>query len=103
MSGLHPPILLVLLFVIWVIAPFAVLVLANLISRDWPKLTSSTLYALTLILAISSLVIYSYVLVFPLGAQPAFPYVATPIGTLLLITITMAIAAFISRKQRLRS
>ena len=102
MSGLHPPVLLVVLFIGWVLAPFAALVFANLVSRRWSIVTRYTLYSATLVIAVCSLAIYGYVLFRPPVSQPAFPYVAVPVGSWLFIAIALPVAALISRGRTRR-
>src|SRR5690349_9037551 len=58
-AGQRTPRLLLILFIFWVFAPFAVLLWANLVSKRWSNLTQTTLHYVTLIVALSSLAIYS--------------------------------------------
>jgi predicted neutral ceramidase superfamily lipid hydrolase len=97
MSGLRPPVFLIVLFIGWVSAPFAGLILASKLARRWSSITRSTLYVLMLAISFCSLAIYAYVLVRPPMSQPAFPYVAVPLVSWLVIVITIGLAALISR------
>jgi FtsH-binding integral membrane protein len=99
MAGLHPPVLLVVLFIGWVLAPFAALVLAIILSRRWSEFTKNTVYAVTFVVAICSLAVYGYVLVRPAASQPAFPYVAVPLLSWLLIFASVAVSALVSRRK----
>ena len=94
----HPPLLIVVLFVIWVLSPFVVLVLAHLISKRWSVLTRATLYSVMLVVTLGSLAIYGYDALRPRKEQPAFWYVLVPLVAWLLIAIVVLIAALISRR-----
>jgi uncharacterized membrane protein len=54
----HTPPLLVVLFVVWVVAPFGVLGVAVLFSSCWPIILRTTLYIVTLCVTLTSLAIY---------------------------------------------
>ena len=98
-AGQQTPRLLLILFTIWVLAPFAALLWAAMASKRWSALTRGTLYCVTLIVALSSLVIYSeWVNVRPPGSANAFLFVAIPPLSLLFIAIVLPLAAFISGK-----
>ena len=94
-SERRPPLLLVL-FVIWVLSPFAALVLATVVSKRWPVLPRTALYSVMLIVSLASLAIYGYDAVWPRKAQPAFVWVLVPPVSWLLIAIVVSIAALIS-------
>lgn len=102
MSGLRPPVLLIVLFIGWVLAPFAALVIANLVSGRWSIITRNALYSVMLVVTLCSLTIYGFVLVRPVAPQPAFPYVTVPIGSWLFSAIALAVAALIARGRARR-
>lgn len=85
-------VLLLLLFAIWVLSPFIALLAANIVSRRWPVLARVTLYILTTILTLGSLVIYSGVLS-PPGTKPAFVFLVVPLVSWIFIAIVIPIAA----------
>ncbi len=91
----HPPLLLRVLFAIWVLSPFMALILANVVSRRWSVLTRATLYCVMLILTLGSLAFYGDVVWRP-RRQPAFVFLVVPLGSWLLMTIVVPIAALIS-------
>lgn len=96
-AGQHTPRLLLVLFTIWVLSPFAALLWANTVSKRWSVLTQATLHIMTLIITLSSLAIYSeWIDVRPAGSANAFLFVAVPPLSLLFITIVVPVAAFIS-------
>jgi hypothetical protein len=100
MSGLRPPFFIIILFIGWVLAPFVFLSLGIILSKRWSAITRNTLHWLTMLIAAGSLAIYIYVLVKPLQAQPAFPYVAVPIASGVIILATLLVTALILRGSR---
>lgn len=99
----NPSLLLVILFAIWVLSPFAALLLASKISKGWSVLTRTTLYTLMLVLTIGSLGIYGGVASGHLRAKTGFVFLTVPLASWLLITIVVPIAALISGRQSRRN
>jgi hypothetical protein len=93
----NPSWLLLLMFVIWVGAPFAGLMLADMRSTHWSVLTRATLHGLMVILAVCSLALYADVLLRP-RSQPAAMFLVVPAGSWLLIAIALTVAAQMSGK-----
>ena len=92
----HPPLFLRVLFAIWVLSPFALLALVEMVSKRWSVLTRAALYVVMLVITLGSLVIYSVVAFGPPRAQPAFVFVLVPPASWLLTAIVLPIAALIS-------
>ena len=90
-------VILVGLFMIWILCPFAALLVANVFSPRWPVIIRVTLYALMIVLAVGTLVAYSGVLS-PPGAKRAAVFLIVPLLSLLLIAIVIPAAASISKK-----
>jgi hypothetical protein len=103
-QGRHNPSrLLMILFTLWVLAPFVILAAANAFSKRWSVLVNVTLHSLTLGITVASLAIYAKAAMSPPRAQGAFVFVAVPPATCLLIAIIVPIAARISgRGTRIR-
>ena len=98
-EGQDTPRFLLVLFTIWVFAPFAVLFWANTVSKRWSVVTRATLYCVMFTVALSSLAIYSeWIDVRPAGSANAFLFVAVPPISLVVITIIVGITAFISSR-----
>jgi ACR3 family arsenite efflux pump ArsB len=97
------PRLLLILFAIWVLSPFVVLVLANIVSKSWSVVTRATLYSVMLVLTPVSLAIYGDVALGLPRAKTAFVFVVVPPASWLLIATVVAIAALISRGRSRRS
>jgi hypothetical protein len=93
----NPSRLLLALFAIWVLSPFVALVLANVVSKRWSVLTRATLHSVTLVLTLVSLALYGDVVLRPPKSTPAFVFLVVPLGSWLLATIAVSVAAFISR------
>jgi hypothetical protein len=94
----NPSRLLMTGFSLWVLSPFAVLVLASLISKRWSTRTRATLYVLMLGLSVASLIIYGNAIFGPPKPQGAFWFVLLPPLSWLLIGIVLPISALISRR-----
>jgi hypothetical protein len=94
----HPPPLLVVLFIIWVLSPFAALGIAHRVSKRWMPGTQTTLHVVTLIIALASLLIYGDDALSHRTAHPAFVYVAVPPASWLLGAIAISIAALRARR-----
>lgn len=96
-EGQQTPRFLLVLFTIWVLAPFVALLWANKVSKHWSVLTRGTLYCVTLIVALGSLAMYGeWINVKPPRSANAFLFVVVPPVSLLFIMISVAIASFIS-------
>jgi hypothetical protein len=91
----NPSRVLLALFVIWDLSPFIALALADMVSQRWSVLTRATLYGVMLILALGSLAFYGDVVWRP-RPQPAFLFLVVPLGSWLLMTIVVPMAALIS-------
>ena len=92
-------ILLMVLFAVWVLAPFVALAVAHVISKRWSVLRQATLHGLMLILAMGSLAIYGNVAFGPPRPQPAFMFLVVPLASGLLMAIVLPLAAVISRRR----
>jgi hypothetical protein len=97
------PRVLLALFAIWVLSPFAALVVANIVSKGWPVITRATLYSVMLILTLGSLAIYGDVALGPPRAKTAFVFVVVPPASWLLIAIVVPIAVLIARRVARRN
>ena len=91
-------ILLMALFFIWVASPFVALIVASIVSKQWPIMTRVTLYLLMLVITFGSLLCYSGFVSMP-GAKPAFKFLVVPLISWLLLVTVIAIAASVSRKR----
>jgi hypothetical protein len=92
----HPPLLLRVVFAIWVLSPFMALLFADIVSKRWSVITRTTLHIVMLVLALGSLAIYGYVVLRPREATPTFVFLVVPLGSWLFMTIVVTIAALIS-------
>ena len=95
----HPPLLLRVLFVMWVLSPFVILAWANGVSKRWSVLTRATLYGVVLFITLGSLVAYGAVAFGPPRAKAAFVFVVVPPLSWLFIAIAVSAAALISRRR----
>lgn len=93
----HPPPLIVVLFVGWVIAPFALLGIANLGSRKWPAGVRRVLYIVTLAITALSLVIYIDDNFAHRTMHRAEVWVAVPPGSVIISGLVVGLAAWQAR------
>ena len=94
----HPPLFLRVLFAVWVLSPFVALLFTHAVSKRWRVLTRATLYSLMVIVTVGSLAFYGNVVFGPPRPKPAFVFLVVPLGSWLVMTIAVSIAAFISHK-----
>ena len=92
----HPPLFLRVLFAIWVLSPFIALALADTVAKRWSALTRETLYYEMLFLALGSLAVYGYFVLRPRTSTPTLVFLVVPLGSWLLMTIVVPLAALIS-------
>jgi hypothetical protein len=102
-AGERTPRFLLVLFIAWVLAPFVVLLSANVVSMRWSAATSVTLFFITFVIALASLAIYGELIdVRPPGGANAFPYVVVPPASMLLIAIVVPVVEIIARRRSRR-
>ena len=94
----HPPPLLAVLFVIWVFAPFGLLGVAILLSKNWPIAVRKTLYVATFAVTVASLAIYLDDNFSHRTVHPAGVWVAVPPASVILSGVAIAIALWQTRK-----
>jgi hypothetical protein len=93
-----PP-LLIVLFLLWLLSPFAVLAWAHIRSPRWSAATRLALYGVTLVIALGSLAIYgNLIAITRQGAPKAAPFVIVAPLSWLLTAIAVGAAARISRR-----
>jgi amino acid transporter len=92
----NPSLFLIVLFAFWVLSPFVALVWASVASKRWPVVTRTTLHSLMLVITLSSLALYGDVVLRPPRSTPAARFLLVPLGSWLLMTIIIPIAALIS-------
>jgi hypothetical protein len=95
----HPPPLLIVLFVIWVLAPFVCLGVAYKVSTPWPPGTQATLHIVIVFVTLASLLVYGDDSLHHRTAHPAFVYVAVPPASGLLAAIAVSISALKARRK----
>jgi len=92
-------ILVTVLFVFWVLAPFVALAWADRMSVRWSVVTRTALHWMTLVITVGSLAIYVYRVLRPPRTTGAFVFVAVPVASCLLAAIAVAVAALLSRRS----
>lgn len=97
-AGRSTPRFLLVIFVFWVLSPFAALAWANVVSKRWSVLTRAALYCVTLVVTLGSLAFYAELVAPPAGSPNAFVFVIVPPVSCLLLAIVVPVAAFTSRR-----
>ena len=100
--GQRTPRFLLLLFIIWVLSPFLALAVAGNLSKRWSVVTRTTLHGVMLIVTLGSLAIYGNVAFGTPRTRPAAMFLLVPLGSWLLLTISVASAAFVSARRSRR-
>jgi hypothetical protein len=93
----------VVLFSIWVLSPFIALLFAILRSKRWPDMVRSTLYGITIVVAIASVLIYTRLIdLKPATSANTFLFVAVPPASWVAIVMTLLVATLAARSQSRR-
>jgi len=88
----NPSVLVMAMFAAWVATPLAALAWCHRAAKRWSDTLQAVLHATSLLVAIASLFVYSYVAFGPARAQPAFFFLVVPFGSLVLIATVVASA-----------
>jgi hypothetical protein len=83
----NPSILLILMFTVWVLSPFAALLALEMAPKRWRVLTGTPRYAVMVIVALISLAVYGDVALGPPRPQPAFFFLVIPLVSWVLIAV----------------
>jgi peptidoglycan/LPS O-acetylase OafA/YrhL len=94
--------LLPTLFVLWVLSPFAGLLIIDRMAKPWSTLTRPAIYWLMLIISLGCLIGYSGLLS-PPGAKAAFIFLIAPLLSWFLIVAGIPIAVSVSRRKQNRN
>ncbi len=89
--------LLIVLFACWVLSPFIALAFAAIASKRWSTRTRVTLYGIILVVTLGSLALYGAVALGPPRTRTASVFVVVPPASWLLMVVTLALAAVVSR------
>lgn len=84
-------------FIFWVLAPFALLALAERRSGSWTPAMRATLGTLIWLVVIGSLAMYAYRAAVPPRSRGAFLFVIVPPVSVVLILIALAVASWVFR------
>ena len=84
-------------FIVWVLAPFGLLALAERRSGHWPPATRAVLGTLIWLVVIGSLAIYAYRAAVPPRSTGAFLFVIVPPVSVVLVLAALGIVSVMSR------
>ena len=85
--GTRTPVLLLIMFIGWVLLPFAVLLLLQQAASAWPASRQAALYGVMLLVSVVALVVYGVVVFGPPRAKPAAMFLVVPLLSWLPIAI----------------
>ncbi len=95
--------LLLALFSVWVISPFAALLFTGFLSRRWTVFKQKAIHYTTLLVSFVSLVAYGLIASGPPRPKPAYYFLVIPFGAWLFIATVIGIPVLISRKRGKKS
>ena len=90
-AGGRAPLYLIAAFVAWVVAPFAALGWAVVVSGRWAPRARTAIGWTTIVLAVLSLMAYARLIPAPRGTAPAFVFVMWPVASWLAIAAVAAL------------
>ena len=96
----HPPPLIIVLFVVWVLSPFVVLGIGHVVAKRWAPGTQAALYWVTLLVTLASIVIYADDAVAHRTAHPAFVYVAVPPASWVVSAVAIGLGAWMAKRKQ---
>ncbi len=96
----HPPPLLIVLFVGWVLSPFVVLGIGHVVAKRWAPRTRAALYWVTLLVAVASIVIYADDAVSHRTVHPAAVYVMVPPASCLVSVVAFGVGTWIAKRKQ---
>ena len=94
----NPSRVLMALFVIWVLSPFAALLWADMVSKSWSISSRTTLCSVMLVLALSSMALYGDVVLRPPRSTPASRFLLVPLGSWLVMAIAAMVSGWVKRR-----
>ena len=96
----HPPPILIVLFIVWLISPFVLLGWMHVASTRWSASTQTALHGVTIVIALASLAIYgNLIAVTPAGSPKAAPFVVVAPASWLVIATVVGAAAVLARPR----
>jgi hypothetical protein len=97
-GGRNRPLVLVPLFAVWDLSPYALLLAGDRYANTWRAPVRIALYSVSIAVTIGSVAYYIADVVWPRTSQAAFPYVVAPPVACLVIAVVMT-AAFVSSRR----
>ena len=101
-AGERTPPLLLVLFVGWVVSPFAGLALASVLSKRWSAPTRTAIHWVMIIVALGSIVAYGAEATGLTGARTAAVFLLVPAASWVAAVLAVATTAARSRRESRR-
>ncbi len=93
----NPSAILMILFTLWVVAPFAAMVSAPMLFKKWSVGGRAWFHFFTIVVALGSCGIYGDIAFGTPRPQPAFMFLVVPCVSLFVIGVASLIASLVSR------
>ena len=98
-AGRETPRFLLVIFVFWVLSPFALFALGLMMSKRWSIPARATLYVTMLLLAPASLAMYAHPDFRPAGTKNASIFVVVAPISWIVMTVAVGIAMLASQRR----
>ena len=96
----HPPLAIIVLFVIWVLSPFVLLGISHAVAKRWAPGTQTALYLVMLFVSLGSILIYADDAIAHRTAHPAAVYVVVPAVAWVVSAVAIGLGAWIAKKKQ---
>jgi len=87
-------------FSLWVVAPFATLLLMHVLSNRWSATARSMLYIVALVITVVTVTSYAYSVFGPAHPQQAFAFVLFPPLSVLLMIVAVGTTMIVARRLK---
>ena len=85
-------VILIVMFTVWVLLPYAGLAMGNVRARAWNPAAYRAVQYATILISLAAMARYVYVVVRPLASQPASTFLIVPVVSWIAIGIAVALA-----------
>lgn len=94
----HMPVILLVLFTGWVLAPFGAYLMTGNVAKRWTAPVQTALHRVMLLVTLVALTMYGLVVLSP-PRRPAVIFLLVPLGSLVLMSLAVAIGRSRSRNR----
>ena len=98
-SGQNPKPLLLTIMAAWVVAPFVIFALADLVSKKWTVTTRGILHGMIVLATAVTLAFYEFPSLKPAGTPAAFLFILVPPASVMLTALAVGISGLLTPKR----